>query len=497
VLTVHRSKGLEFPIVYLPFLWEPGYIPDDEPISFHDPDAGNARVLDVALEGPDFKHHREQYVIEQRGEDLRLAYVALTRARHQAIVWWAGSWSSRDSPLGRLLFARDDDGSVTSSARSTPDDATALKRFEAVAAQAPGCVAVEQSVLGMPAAWSPSLEELSVLAAARFDRSLDRRWRRTSYSDITAGSYEAVVASEPDDAGLDDEADAGAAVSPWVGQNGSADPVPLAQMNMGAEVGTLVHGVLAASEFDAPDLSAELERQIAAAQGRRAVDLGDVAAVAYGLQAVVETPLGPVVGGALRDVPRADRLDELEFELPLAGGDRPDGWLTLSLIADVVREHLPADDPLAGYADRLADPVLRQNVRGYLTGSLDLVVRVGGPDAPRFAVVDYKTNWLGAPGEQLGLHHYRPESLVGEMYRHHYALQALLYTVALHRYLRWRVAGYRVERDLTGVLYLFLRGMVGPETPVIDGARCGVFAWRPPASAVEALSDALDRGAGA
>jgi exodeoxyribonuclease V beta subunit len=193
-------------------------------------------------------------------------------------------------------------------------------------------------------------------------------------------------------------------------------------------------------------------------------------------------------------VARVDRLDELEFELPLAGGDQPDGWLTLSLIARVLCDHVPADDPMAGYAERLAEPVLRQNVRGYLTGSLDLVVRVGGADAPRFAVLDYKTNWLGGPGQELTAHHYRPEALAAEMYRHHYALQALLYTVALHRYLRWRVAAYDAERNLAGVAYLFLRGMVGPETPVIDGARCGVFAWSPPAALVEALSDALDRG---
>jgi exodeoxyribonuclease V beta subunit len=74
------------------------------------------------------------------------------------------------------------------------------------------------------------------------------------------------------------------------------------------------------------------------------------------------------------------------------------------------------------------------------------------------------------------------------MYRHHYALQALLYTVALHRYLRWRVPGYSVERNLAGVLYLFLRGMVGDPS-------YGVFAWRPPAALVQALSDALDQGA--
>jgi exodeoxyribonuclease V beta subunit len=81
------------------------------------------------------------------------------------------------------------------------------------------------------------------------------------------------------------------------------------------------------------------------------------------------------------------------------------------------------------------------------------------------------------------------------MDRAHYVLQALLYAVALHRFLRWRLPGYAPERNLAGVLYLFVRGMVGAVTPVVDGATCGVFAWRPAGALVEELSDVLD-GAG-
>jgi exodeoxyribonuclease V beta subunit len=81
------------------------------------------------------------------------------------------------------------------------------------------------------------------------------------------------------------------------------------------------------------------------------------------------------------------------------------------------------------------------------------------------------------------------------MERAHYPLQALLYTVALHRYLRWRLAGYSPEQNLAGVLYLFLRGMTGPDVPRVNGHPCGVFAWRPPTALVEALSDLLDQGA--
>jgi exodeoxyribonuclease V beta subunit len=143
------------------------------------------------------------------------------------------------------------------------------------------------------------------------------------------------------------------------------------------------------------------------------------------------------------------------------------------------------------YAARLEDPALRASVRGFLTGSIDLVIRLEGP---RFAIVDYKTNWLGLPGEPLTLGHYQPSALAAEMSRAHYGLQALLYTVALHRYLRWRLPGYEPDRHVAGVLYLFLRGMAGPETPVIDGTPTGVYAWRPAPGLVQALSDVLDRG---
>jgi exodeoxyribonuclease V beta subunit len=206
-----------------------------------------------------------------------------------------------------------------------------------------------------------------------------------------------------------------------------------------------------------------------------------------GLRAAIETPLGAIVDGRrLRDVARADRLDELEFELPLVGGDEPTGRLTLDAIARVLRERLPAEDPMAAYAARLEDPGLRARVRGFLTGTIDLVVRI---DGFRFAIVDYKTNWLGPAEEVLMLSQYRPEALAAEMSRAHYGLQALLYTVALHRYLRWRMHAYSPDRHLAGVLYLFVRGMAG-----VAGA--GVFAWRPPGALVEALSDVLDEGTG-
>jgi exodeoxyribonuclease V beta subunit len=223
---------------------------------------------------------------------------------------------------------------------------------------------------------------------------------------------------------------------------------------------------------------------------------GDLSVLNAGLAAALTTPLGPTLHGArLADLRRADRLDELSFELPLAGGDDPSGEVTTADLAALVGEYLAPGAPLAGYGERLADPVLFTSLRGYLTGSLDLVFRQRGDDGSvRWYVADYKTNWLGETGRTLTAWQYRPEMLAAEMQRRHYPLQALLYLVALHRYLRWRQPGYDPGTHLGGALYLFLRGMIGPSTPVIDGQPCGVFAWTPPASLIVRCSDLLAEG---
>jgi exodeoxyribonuclease V beta subunit len=465
ILTIHRSKGLEFGIVYYPFMWHGRKPGSGDPVVFHD---GEERTLDVGLEGADYDDHVGRALMEDRGEDLRLVYVALTRAKHQAVVWWAGTQFGRDSALSRLLFCLGEDGTVPGQTQKLVSDAEAIERFRAIAAVAPGCVSVERAVVGGPVHYAPDLEADRPLAVRAFDRpALDRHWRRTSYSDITAGAHDARVASEPEEPQLADEPEAPETPAPEV-----ADAVPLADIPVGLHVGTFIHRLLEKADFDAPDLEAELVARVEEGRAWRSTDVGDPVA---GLAAALRTPLD---AGGLRlcDVARADRLDELTFELPLAGGDEPTGELTLTAIAAALRAF---GEPVPGYADRLADAALRRSVRGYLTGSIDLVVRTGDG---RFVVADYKTNWLGATQAD-----YAPEALATEMDRYHYALQALLYTVALHRYLRWRLPGYDPGTHLGGVRYLFLRGMTGT-------AGAGVFAWDPSPDLVLALSDVLDGG---
>ena len=143
---------------------------------------------------------------------------------------------------------------------------------------------------------------------------------------------------------------------------------------------------------------------------------------------------------------------------------------------------------------RLTDATLgRQSLRGYLSGSVDVVLRIpDGSGDHRYLVADYKTNWLGDTDRPLTAGDYTPARMAEAMLHSDYPLQALLYSVVLHRFLRWRLPGYDPQRHLGGVLYLFVRGMCGPDTPVTDGHPAGVFSWRPPAALVMEVSDLLD-----
>jgi exodeoxyribonuclease V beta subunit len=498
VLTVHRSKGLEYPIVYAPFLWDRWVPRSPDPLQLHDP-AGE-RVLDVGgSAGPGYDVRRTTHLEEDAGESLRLAYVAMTRPRSQLIVHWAPTSNTTSAPLHRMLFGdRDVDRSLPASV-DLPTDAEARAHLTALVEQAGGCIRLEQAGPGSTSRLALEPVTHPALEVRAFTRTLDGTWSRTSYSGLTSGLHDLApageVGSEPEAPGTVDEP----VVSPDAATDASVsgrDVVsPMADLPAGAAFGTLVHSVLETVDFADPDLRARLVEGSTAAGSERfaavpATDLADA------LLPSLRTPLGPLAGGrSLVEVAMADRLNELDFEMPLAGGDVPTGQATIAQVADLLRRHLSADDPLARYADDLAVPVLAaRRLRGFLTGSIDLVLRVrDGTGAPRYVVADYKTNRLGGSAT-LTSADYRADALADAMRHAHYPLQALLYSVALHRFLRWRQPGYDPAVHLGGVLYLFLRGMCGPDTPATDGVPCGVFSWAPPPALVTDLSDLLHTG---
>ncbi len=511
IATVHTSKGLEFPVVLVPFGWD--LIGAGQRSGFpraHDP-AGRRTVHVGGPGSPGFDESTTAERADEAGEDLRLLYVAATRAISRLVLWWAPTWNTRTSPLHRLLVAQDPALPQPLDVTVPHDDAPVRERFGALAGDG---LAVEVVDPAPGPRFEPDAADATAgaLGVRVLGRELDESWRRTSYSGLTRDAHELVarVASEHDVRVTDDEPTGSDEVDDLPVQEPAAEvddadtalldiPSPMADLEGGAAFGTLVHGVLEQVVLDAADPLGELVRaseQVLRWQ-RSSVTADELAAA---LLPSVTTPWGPVSDGlALADLAPHDQLTELEFELPLAGGDLPSP-ATGPVLGDVVgllRTHLAEGDPVLPYADLLDDPLLRdQPLRGYLTGSLDLVVRVGGREAPRYVVVDHKTNRLAPPDEPLTAWHYRRSALDDAVRQAHYPLQAMLYTVALHRFLRWRQNGYDPAQHLGGVAYLFLRGMVGPSLPPRpDGFVPGVWTWTPPAPLVLALSDLLAGGA--
>ena len=497
VLTVWAAKGLQYPVVYLPFLFN-RYLQDPKLPSYHD--ESGRRCLHIGGQGSEgFVDAVRSARIEETQELLRLTYVALTRAQSQVVAWWAPSKYETNSGLSRLLRGRDPDDPavVLDACRPGISDADALAVFGAW--QQRGGPTVERAAVRSAPAL-PAPEKRENLGVRHFHRDIDFSWRRTSYSALVRDAEFTGVGSEPESIGKDDETEDLAGGEPRAEPVEGADMVsPMAEMPRGAAFGSLVHAVLETADPQVADLCAELAERIREHEAWWPVDVS-AAELAHSLLPLHDTSLGPLADGlTLRQIPKRNRLCELDFEIPLAGGDLVSSDIVDIRLADVghlLRDHLAEDDPVLQYADRLVGPGLgAQSLRGYLSGSIDAVLRVGDADlGHRYIVVDYKTNLLGEPGHPSTAADYAPDRLTRAMLHSDYPLQALLYTVVLHRFLRWRVPHYDAAAHLGGVLYLFVRGMCGPQTPSVGGVPAGVFSWSPPAGLVTALSDLLDRG---
>ncbi|MGC3993209.1 MAG: UvrD-helicase domain-containing protein [Propionicimonas sp.] len=485
IMTVHKAKGLQFPVVLLPEaadLWVRD-ADEGENFAFHD---GDRRVLDVGgAHAPGRPGRRAQQATEDAAERLRTLYVGCTRAQSQLTLWWARTRvNTAASPLHRLLFRRRD--GLGAPEPEYPLDQPPGDGSPAALAWLAGAGIVVQDCT--PERARPIVRPTAAprrLAPATFSRRIDQDWRRTSYSGLT----EAVHARPPVALVAEPITDDEPVSDPPVVEFAPGVPSPMADLPGGTGFGSLVHHVLenldwhAPTPGDVPALAERLQEATAAAGQRWAVPGVAPVALADALLPSLLTSLGPLTDGQpLAAIPVADRLSELTFEFPLGAGRET---RRLRDVAALLRRWLPADDPLAGYPAELEHPALAgQPLRGFLTGSIDSVLRVGPAGSPRFVVVDYKTNRLG-PAE-LTLEHYTEPAMVAEMVRTHYPLQALLYCVALHRFLESRLPGYDPARHLGGVGYLFVRGMGGPGAP-----DTGVFRWYPPAGLVTDLSDLL------
>jgi exodeoxyribonuclease V beta subunit len=543
ITTLHSSKGLEYPIVMLP---APFHVPQSRGPRVYNDDTGR-RVIDIAKQrnwqGSSFESHpkmREYYErVGTRGDLLRLLYVGLTRGEHRTVVWWAPVSDAKKSAINVVLFDRDHDGRPANTRPEalegprggpntslaeipSPPTADVLPSLEPLVQRAGGAIeAVQFAVGAVRSYWAPIVDDSSLpdlMVAPTDGRTVaDPAWRRWSFSSITAGRPDDWMHQAPVHGGADEpeepedpEASEGAnephpAQQPASPQPAAAQgagggtpmlavPMPLVSVKGGTAFGTMVHSVLERIDPTSASLEADVRAAVQTELRSDRLDLV-VDDVVAGLCQAIHTPLGEVMGGLrLADIPVTDRLAELDFDLPLHSEQQR--RVTAVHIGEALLATLPAHDPQRPYAQLLADGRYGFDIAGFLRGSIDAVFRVPGPDGqPRFVVVDYKTNRLHQPGAANPMAAYHPHQLPAAMAHSDYPLQALLYSVAVHRYLHWRLPGYDPAVHLGGIGYLFVRGMVGEHTPVHEGCPYGVFQWRPPAATVLALDELFAGGA--
>jgi len=500
IVTLHKAKGLQYPVVFLPYAWDGGPRREDRgaPLLVHEPEGSTRLVLDLHLDArsPAREAREARAAEESHQEALRLLYVGLTRARHAAVALWGlGPKDAPTAALGTLLHGRARPGAP--SGRAIARAAERIRAARAADDGGRGLLADLEAVCGADLGLAPirpdarptrthpaaAATAAGPLEARSLGRAFDRTFRRSSYSGLLAAAegraapeFEPAPGAEPDDH------------PPALPATPSTPDAP--DLPGGRAAGRYVHRVLEELDFrtlceraDRPGNLGRTLPELAAALGRRCgfpapevhralVDL---------LATALETPLGGELGALrLRALPPEDRLDELRFELPVAGGLawRP-GRPTASGAALAALLARPSGPWPPDYPARLAALRL-PDLAGFLTGAVDLVFRHRSHGQERFYLADYKTNRVG-PGEA---------ALRAEMARHHYPLQYHLYLVALHRYLRWRLGpAYDYDRHVGGALYLFLRRMDG-------GPGTGVLFDRPPREVIEGLSRLFGEPAG-
>jgi len=482
ITTMHSSKGLEYPIVLIPFpkgiTASSVSVYEDEGVRYVDAAPSIAWVDDDL----DQTERKRRDKLEAEGDELRLLYVAVTRAQHQLVIWWgkAPRDSSHKGPLARVLFGSTDDLEQ----ETKVDDETAHEKLtELVKRLGPNVGFKELTKWEDNREWeAPTPEVSGVLTAEPFpEHDIERDgWYRWSYSSLSKGAR---ANNEGSARGGNDETPGG----PELGEDGSPQTFegPLLGMQAGADFGTFVHELFEVIDLSVPDVDNEV-RTVIETSGRAASFDADPEVLAQGLVLAIDTPLTAAAEGpTLRSI-GADRLNELVFHFPLADGNSP---VTPSDLFELAAAH--EDDQFSDYFKALAAGNRMSAMAGLMTGSIDSVIRLGDATNGTNGVVDYKTNRLHTPGDVAPVSAYGYDSMKLAMEHGDYPLQILVYNVALHRMLQLRLAGYDIDRHIGDTHYLFVRGMIGPDTAVIDGQRNGVFAWRPSSELIIAASKLL------
>ncbi|MGC9323452.1 MAG: exodeoxyribonuclease V subunit beta [Desulfomonilia bacterium] len=454
VLTVHKSKGLEFPVVFCPFSWAGTTLRDGEHMLFHDPTHHWAPTFDLSSAAHDA--HRRYAWEEALAENMRLLYVAVTRAKHRCYLVWGRFNQAETSSLAHLLHSghlrHDSEGGRVLTA-ALEDEAVMIRDLEAVADDAGKDVSLEEPPRGKPEKYIGQSLPSGPVTPRTFRGTIDRSWGIASFTSLVTGS------TSP----LEEVADRDA-LSPIAPSFPAGSPEQILDMfslPRGARTGRLLHRIFELLDYQADEDT--IMSCITRVMEEFGFDEKWDSVIFTMVKKVLRVRFGDV---SLSEISSDSRVAELEFYVPLKK-------TTPNTLFDIFRRfdmHYPAFPEMMRSLS--FDPV-----QGYLRGFIDLVFSSNG----RFFIVDWKSNFLGDTVED-----YTGECLQEVMRKDYYILQYHLYTLALDQHLRRTVRSYSYREHVAGVYYVFLRG-IDPDS----GSEYGLYSVRPEEEVISSLRERL------
>ncbi|QSH40195.1 exodeoxyribonuclease V subunit beta [Lentisphaerota bacterium ZTH] len=471
IMTAHKSKGLQFPIVFCTSLWKRGCLPGSSKkeldFFFHERDESGdyKQYFEFGIDGGQLESHCRAYRREQLAENIRLVYVALTRAGNYCSFTFGSIKNTEDSALAYLAGAYSDDELEELYKKRKPDTRRQLHKWRA-------CGRIAFCKARMDSANVLSRSENRQLNDPPAIRSFVRDWGILSFTALTAGSH---LQGEVRP-GADDEPDneSAAELPPAV----SSKQLPLGDFPGGPVSGDCIHQIFEKIDFsliandrwhECPEVKALIDERLVAmgrVEGARGTEIFRQALqkrrwqVCDMLQNVLRCPL-PGKDGNFRlcDLPAGSHLPEMEFYFPVA--ERID-YKQINCLIEL----------LAGQEGNLSTASGSQPLYGFMNGLIDLVFEYKGC----YYIIDWKTNNLGS-----GFTDYRQDTLAESMFESNYLLQAAIYTLALDKYLKTRINGYDYQKHFGGVFYLYVRGIME------ETAEFGVYSLKPPSAALQML----------
>jgi exodeoxyribonuclease V beta subunit len=478
IVTIHKSKGLEYPVVFCPFGWADASIKDPE-FAFHDIDDDCQLTFDLGSES------RNQHLILARNEvlseNLRLLYVALTRAKQRCYLAWGRINTAETSALAYLLhggsdhsaeFPVEDQTLLLKKQFKDKTNAELLEDLRRLAAKSGDSIAV----VGLPVATDsdeiftkgPAAEE--PLFCRRFTGKIDRSWKISSYSSLISTGVADVDLPDRDDSPGRLEPDRTAPSDELETQSGP-NAISIFSFPRGARAGSFFHEIFELHDF-AGERSDRLERLVAGKLQQYGFDAIWLKTVCAAVATVLAVPLHPDRPQLmLSSLNAAERLNEMEFYFPLDP-------TTPDRLRNAFQR--PGRGDMSGQFPARLEKLALAPSRGFMKGYIDMVFRHQG----RFYLLDWKSNHLGPT-----LDHYNQPSLNKTMEANDYTLQYHIYTLALHQYLRYQQPDYRYEKDFGGVFYIFIRGV-----DTRKGPEHGVFYDLPDPDLIHSLGQSLIPG---